>query len=180
MALLLILGPVSTAAWTLIPGLFFMGAGVGVMLTASVNVVQSSFPDDQQGDISGVSRSVSNLGSSLGVALAGSVLVGAAHPGRHPYALAIVILGVIALLGLVAAMLIPSVKPARAAGSGAVRRQPVVADDGARHEVLQRTAGAIERDPEQADGDGQAEHRSPERAQQAQPAAVPPEDPKPQ
>ena len=42
------------------------------MLTSSVNVVQSSFPDKDQGDISGLSRSVSNLGSSLGTALVGS------------------------------------------------------------------------------------------------------------
>jgi hypothetical protein len=40
------------------------------MMTASVNVVQSSFPDTDQGDISGLSRSVSNLGSSLGTAIA--------------------------------------------------------------------------------------------------------------
>ena len=40
-----------------------------------MNVVQSSFPDQQQGEISGVSRSVSNLGSSLGTAVAGTILV---------------------------------------------------------------------------------------------------------
>jgi MFS family permease len=175
MALLLILTPVSSAAWTLIPGLFFMGAGVGVMLTASVNVVQSSFPEKQQGDISGVSRSVSNLGSSLGVALAGSVLVGAAHPGRHPYALAIVILGVIALLGLLAAMLIPVRK---VAGSGVVGRQRVVADHRPQQEIVQRAPGTVERDPQQPDGEGKAHQRSQERAEHAQRAAVPPEDPK--
>ena len=45
------------------------------MLTPSVNIVQSSFPDAQQGEISGLSRSVSNLGSSLGAAVAGTILV---------------------------------------------------------------------------------------------------------
>ena len=40
-----------------------------------MNVVQSSFPDAQQGEISGLSRSVSNLGSSLGTAVAGTILV---------------------------------------------------------------------------------------------------------
>ncbi|WP_238006356.1 hypothetical protein KZZ52_35940 [Dactylosporangium sp. AC04546] len=55
------------------------------MLTASVNLVQSAFPDRDQGDISGLSRSVSNLGSSLGTALVGSVIVAATHPtGRTP------------------------------------------------------------------------------------------------
>ena len=61
------------------------------MLTPSVNVVQSSFPEDQQGEISGLSRSVSNLGSSLGMAVAGTVLVaGIANPATVDYALALV------------------------------------------------------------------------------------------
>jgi MFS family permease len=94
-----------------LPGMFLMGLGIGMMLTASVNVVQSSFPPTDQGDISGVSRSVSNLGSSLGVALAGSVLVGAASLGIRQYSIAITILGVVALLGLVAALLLPKQKP---------------------------------------------------------------------
>ncbi|GAA3071762.1 MFS transporter [Streptomyces goshikiensis] len=50
--------------WALTPGLLLIGLGLGVMLTPSVNVVQSSFPEEQQGEISGLSRSVSNLGSS--------------------------------------------------------------------------------------------------------------------
>lgn len=57
------------------PGLFIFGLGAGIMLTASVNAVQSAVPEEDQGGISGVSRSVSNLGSSLGTAIAGSVLV---------------------------------------------------------------------------------------------------------
>jgi MFS family permease len=104
-----------------IPGLLSMGLGIGVMLTASVNVVQSSFPESDQGDISGVSRSVSNLGSSIGVALAGSILVAAASPGNKEYAIAVVILGGFALVGLVAAMFIPAVRPgaiATASGDG--------------------------------------------------------------
>ena len=75
MLLLLALVRQHSAVWTWVPGLFLFGAGVGVMLTSSVNVVQSSFPESDQGEISGLSRSVSNLGSSLGTAVAGSVLV---------------------------------------------------------------------------------------------------------
>jgi hypothetical protein len=45
------------------------------MLTPSVNLVQSSFPEQRQGEISGLSRSVSNLGSSFGTAIAGTILV---------------------------------------------------------------------------------------------------------
>jgi MFS family permease len=101
-----------SAVWTFVPGLFLMGFGVGVMLTASVNVVQSSFGDDDQAEISGVSRSVSNLGSSLGVATAGSILVAASRPGGTPFAVALGLLAVISLLGLLAAWGIPLRRPA--------------------------------------------------------------------
>jgi MFS family permease len=90
-----------------IPGLLLIGLGVGVMLTSSVNVVQSSFPERDQGDISGLSRAVSNLGSSLGTALAGSVIAAASHPGQKPFALSLLVLTVVSLIGLVAAILIP-------------------------------------------------------------------------
>ena len=66
MILLLVLVRANAGIWRWIPGLLLFGAGVGVMLTSSVNVVQSSFPDDDQGEISGLSRSVSNLGILAG------------------------------------------------------------------------------------------------------------------
>ena len=80
MILLLALVRQHSAIFSWVPGLLLFGAGVGVMLTSSVNVVQSSFPDADQGEISGLSRSVSNLGSSLGTALVGSVLVAVKLP----------------------------------------------------------------------------------------------------
>jgi MFS family permease len=92
-------------AWAFAPGLFLIGFGVGGMLTASVNLVQSSFSDERQGEISGLSRSVSNLGSSLGTAIAGTILV--AGLSTSAYGAAIVTLGVIGLIGLGAAALLP-------------------------------------------------------------------------
>jgi MFS family permease len=89
------------------PGLLLMGLGVGAMLTSSVNVVQSAFPERDQGDISGLSRSVSNLGSSLGVALAGSIVASTLLPGNKTYALSVVIMLVITLIGLLIAMRLP-------------------------------------------------------------------------
>jgi MFS family permease len=105
--LLLVRG--SPTAWAFAPGLLFIGLGLGAMLTPSVNVVQSSFPDSQQGEISGLSRSVSNLGSSLGTAVAGTILVAGitATPGRA-YALAITALAVVGLIGLLAAVRLPA------------------------------------------------------------------------
>ena len=107
MILLLVLVRAHAGIWRWIPGLLLFGAGVGTMLTSSVNVVQSSFPDQDQGEISGLSRSVSNLGSSLGTALVGSVLVAVKLPEGRPFAVALTMMLVIALIGLVIAVLIP-------------------------------------------------------------------------
>jgi MFS family permease len=100
------------ATW---PGLFLIGAGVGLMLTPSVNVVQSAFGEQEQGQISGLSRSVSNLGSSMGTAIAGTILVVSitARPNAS-YALAMIVLAAVGLIGLVAAALMPRTEPARA------------------------------------------------------------------
>jgi MFS family permease len=79
--LMLFLARASGSGWLLAPGLFLWGIGLGIVLAVSVNVVQSSMPERDQGEISGVSRSVSNLGSSLGTAVAGAVLVSALITG---------------------------------------------------------------------------------------------------
>jgi MFS family permease len=109
--LLLALVRSTSGVTTFIPGLLLVGLGIGTMLTPSVNVVQSSFPEDQQGEISGLSRSVSNLGSSLGTAIAGTILVSASAQGNHSYAIAMGTLALAGLLGLATAMFIPSAPP---------------------------------------------------------------------
>jgi MFS family permease len=90
------------------PGLLLIGLGLGLMLTPSVNVVQSSFPEALQGEISGLSRSVSNLGSSFGTAIAGTILVSDLASGSRSYVLALISLAVIGVTGLVAALLLPA------------------------------------------------------------------------
>ena len=105
--LLLALVRAHSGILTWIPGLLLFGAGIGVMLTSSVNVVQSSFPDQEQGEISGMSRSVSNLGSSLGTALVGSVLVAVKMPAGKPFAVAVAVMLAFAVSGLIISVLIP-------------------------------------------------------------------------
>ena len=108
-ATLLLLVTGSPTAWAFAPGLLLIGLGLGVMLTPSVNLVQSSFSEGQQGEISGLSRSVSNLGSSLGTAIAGTILVaGITVTPERSYGLAMAVLGVVGLVGLVAAVMLPS------------------------------------------------------------------------
>src|SRR3954447_8315130 len=125
--LLLALVGASSRVVAFVPGLLLIGLGLGVMLTPSVNVVQSSFPEEQQGEISGLSRSVSNLGSSFGAAIAGTILVSDLASGNTTYVIAMVVLAVLALVGLGAATRLPggaehdrgSMEPAEAQGSPA-------------------------------------------------------------
>src|SRR4051794_23609849 len=120
------------AVWAFAPGLFLIGLGVGVMLTPSVNVVQSAFGEEQQGEISGLSRSVSNLGSSLGTAIAGTILV--AGLSSHAYGAAMVVLAGVGVLGLVAAVLLPrgqeAVPPTAPPAEGSVPTQGPGTTDG--------------------------------------------------
>src|SRR4051812_35350833 len=106
--LLLALVGASSRVVAFAPGLLLIGLGLGTMLTPSVNLVQSSFPEQQQGEISGLSRSVSNLGSSFGTAIAGTILVSDLASGNTSYVLAMVFLAVLALIGLGAAILLPA------------------------------------------------------------------------
>ena len=94
--------------WAFAPGLLLIGLGLGLMLTPSVNVVQSSFSDEMQGEISGLSRSISNLGSSLGAAVAGTVLVaGITSTPERSYGLAMAVLATCGLIGLLASVFLP-------------------------------------------------------------------------
>jgi MFS family permease len=113
--LLLALVKASSNVVAFTPGLLLIGLGLGMMLTPSVNVVQSSFPDSLQGEISGLSRSISNLGSSFGTAIAGTILVSGLASGNRAYALAMISLAVAGLIGLAAALFLPHrPKPAEA------------------------------------------------------------------
>jgi MFS family permease len=107
------------------PGLFLIGIGVGVMLTPSVNVVQSSFPEQLQGEISGLSRSVSNLGSSFGTAIAGTILVSDLASGNTSYIVAMVVLAALALIGLGTAIFLPHGPEAGRRAQGSHHPRPV-------------------------------------------------------
>jgi MFS family permease len=106
-ALLLGLVHASSRVVAFAPGLLLIGLGLGGMLTPSVNVVQSSFPEALQGEISGLSRSVSNLGSTFGTAIAGTILVSVVATGSRSYIIAMIVLAGFGLIGLGAALLLP-------------------------------------------------------------------------
>ena len=51
---------------------------------------------------------MSNLGSSLGTAIAGTILVSDLASGNHTYVIAMIVLAALALVGLAAAILLPA------------------------------------------------------------------------
>jgi len=108
LGLLAIVALSAGGAWSLVPGLFVIGLGLGIMLTPSVNIVQSAFGEAKQGEISGLSRSLSNLGSALGTAIAGTIIVsGITKTPQRSYVLAMIVLAVAAAGGLFAAARLP-------------------------------------------------------------------------
>src|SRR5437763_3296368 len=126
--LLVLLKAASSSAWAFAPGLLLIGLGIGVMLTPSINLVQSAFPEEKQGEISGLSRSVSNLGSSFGTAIAGTSLVSDLVSGNGTYVAAMIVLAALALVGLGLAFLLP----ANPLEVGEVQVKPPVAAPSAR------------------------------------------------
>ncbi|NEN05889.1 MFS transporter [Diaminobutyricibacter tongyongensis] len=104
--LLLIVGAVP-GAWAFAWGLLAIGIGLGVMLTPSVNLVQSAFPEKQQGEISGLSRSISNLGSTFGTAIVSTLLVLNVSGPNDNYVLALSPLVAVAIIGMLVAGFLP-------------------------------------------------------------------------
>lgn len=119
--LLLIVGAVP-GAWAFAPGLLAIGLGLGVMLTPSVNIVQSAFPEEQQGEISGLSRSVSNLGSSFGTAIVGTLLALNLSASGDQYVVAMVPLLAIVIAGIVVSIMLPGRAARPAPTEGAAKR----------------------------------------------------------
>src|SRR5437764_8531940 len=57
--------------------LLLAGAGVGALASQLGAVTVSSVPDDQTGEVGGLQNTLTNLGASIGTALAGAVLISA-------------------------------------------------------------------------------------------------------
>jgi hypothetical protein len=55
--------------------LLFVGLGMGALASQLGAVTVSAVPDEQSSEVGGVQNTVTNLGSSLGTALAGSILI---------------------------------------------------------------------------------------------------------
>lgn len=61
--------------WWLVPGLFVYGLGLGLIASQIVNLVLSSVESKKTAEASGVTSTLETLGSSIGTAIVGTVLV---------------------------------------------------------------------------------------------------------
>ena len=108
--LLLALVGASSRVIAFAPGLLLIGLGLGVMLTPSVNVVQSSSPKTCRRKSPGC-RAASPTWAVLGTAIAGTILISDLASGNTSYVLAMLALAVLALIGLAAAIRLPASHP---------------------------------------------------------------------
>ena len=72
---------VGDSALGLIPGIFVYGLGLGLITSQIVNLVMSAVSSKQTAEASGVTSTLETLGSSVGTALIGTVLVVALTAG---------------------------------------------------------------------------------------------------
>jgi hypothetical protein len=57
--------------------MLLVGLGIGALASQLGSVTVSSVPDEQAGEVGGLQNTITNLGASLGTALAGAVLISA-------------------------------------------------------------------------------------------------------
>ena len=65
----------STTVIDMIPGVLFLGIGMGIVFPHSANIIFATARQDQQPDASGILNTGINLGSSLGTAVLGVILI---------------------------------------------------------------------------------------------------------
>jgi MFS family permease len=86
---LILTGASSASTWDLVPGLFFIGAGVGASIGQLFQFILSSVNMDEVGSASGVMEAVQQLSTALGVAVLGSIFFSASDHHLPPDALQI-------------------------------------------------------------------------------------------
>ena len=65
----------ASAGVVLVP-MLLVGLGIGALASQLGAVTVSAVPDEQSGEVGGLQNTATNLGASIGTALAGSVLIG--------------------------------------------------------------------------------------------------------
>jgi MFS family permease len=82
-------GARTASTWQLVPGLFFVGAGVGATIGQLFQFILTSVNMDEVGSASGVFEAVQQLSTALGVAVLGTIFFSAFEHHLPPDALQI-------------------------------------------------------------------------------------------
>ncbi len=64
-----------TTIWTLMPGLFVLGAGLGFIMALCTDISLSNIPAESQNNASGINSTGTSLGESMGTAIIGIILI---------------------------------------------------------------------------------------------------------
>ena len=64
-----------TTIFTLMPGLFVLGAGLGFIMSLCTDISLSNIPAESQNNASGVNSTGQSLGESMGTAIIGIILI---------------------------------------------------------------------------------------------------------
>jgi EmrB/QacA subfamily drug resistance transporter len=93
----------------LVPGLLFVGAGMGLVLAPLASTILQSLEPERAGAASGMLTTMQSVGNAIGVAVTGVIFFGALHSGYAP-AFELALAELAGLLVLVAALtrLLPS------------------------------------------------------------------------
>jgi EmrB/QacA subfamily drug resistance transporter len=78
--------------WDLLPGMFALGLGLGLVVAPMFDIVLASVDDHETGSASGVLNAGQNLAGSVGVAVLGTVFFDAIGLGHFHHALRVVLL----------------------------------------------------------------------------------------
>jgi MFS family permease len=74
---LVLMGTRTASTWDLVPGLFFIGAGIGASIGQLFQFILTSVSMDEVGSASGVMEAVQQLSTALGVAVLGTIFFSA-------------------------------------------------------------------------------------------------------
>jgi len=85
----ILIGARTASTWDLVPGLFFIGAGVGATIGQLFQFILTSVQMDEVGSASGVFEAVQQLSTALGVAVLGTIFFSAFEHHLPPDALQI-------------------------------------------------------------------------------------------
>ena len=93
----------------LVPGLLFVGAGMGLVLAPLASTILQSLEPERAGAASGMLTTMQSVGNALGVAVTGVIFFGALHSGyARAFELALAELGILLMLVAALTRLLPS------------------------------------------------------------------------